>query len=90
MAQQSLGQAIDDGRSLTESEIAGLMAIFASGCRTKNREKLARRFALPLSLWPNHSRFYRVHFDGGRVSYCAGQDYPAEISEARALILMGF
>lgn len=90
MKQDSLGAAIDAGRQLTPAEIEGCMLVLAPHCRAATREKLARRFALPLSLWPNHSRFYRLHFDNARVSYCAGQDYPSEIAELRALILKGF
>ena len=90
MKQNSLGLAIKSGRSLTESEQSQVFAIVGAGCRAKNRERIARRLALPLSLWPNHSCFYRVHFDGDRVSYCAGQDYPAEVRELRAIILGGF
>lgn len=32
---------------------------------------------------PQHWGLSRIHIEGERLSYCAGQDYPAELAEIR-------
>lgn len=87
---RNLSAAISDNGTLTEKQKSELFALLSSRVRAVTRDRLARRLALPLSLWPNHSRFQRVCFEpNGGVSYCAGQDYPSEIAELRGLILKG-
>lgn len=88
---RNLSHAIStDGARLTDTQKNQLFGLLAGRTRAGTRERLQRRINLPLSLWPNYGIFQRVQFepDGG-VSYCAGQNYPAEIAYIRALIIKG-
>jgi hypothetical protein len=86
---KNLRAAIDANHTLNAFQRADLFAMVAKGCRVKTQDALASRLALPLSLWPGHARFERVHLEADGASYCAGQSYPDEIRELRELILKG-
>ncbi len=70
---------------------ASLRDLLSGRCRRENRDKLHRRIAVPLSLWPSYGRFERVLLDDNSngFEYVAGQSYPDEIRELRELILKG-
>lgn len=87
----TLSDAITDGITLSPEQQAELVSILGSKCRKETKERLARRFALPLSLLSNHGLFSRVflRYDREGVTYCAGQDYTSEVRMVRELVLRG-
>lgn len=87
----TLSDAIRDGITLSPEQQAELVNVFGSKCRKETKERLARRFALPLSLLANHGLFTRVflRYDREGVHYCAGQDYTVEVRTVRELVLRG-
>jgi hypothetical protein len=86
----AISAAHDSDVALTDTQKDQLFGLLAGRTRADTRYRLQRRINLPLALWPNYGIFSRVHFEpDGRVSYCAGQDYPAEISYIRGLIIKG-
>lgn len=66
---------------------AAIVALIAPRCRTETRAKLDRRLRNPDSL-KNYGIFDRLTIFP-TVSYCAGQDYPAELATLRKLIIEG-
>src|SRR5574340_319791 len=88
MTQITLAKLISQGATLTDEQKDSLYELVSSRCRQATKENLRRMINLPLTLWENCGRFDRVHLESnGRFSYCAGQDYPAEIRGLRNLIL---
>lgn len=86
---KNLSALIREGGNLPETVQREMLALFGARCRADTRDRLARRLALPLSLWPEYGIFNRVHIEGHSVSYCAGQNYPGEVAYVRSLILKG-
>lgn len=90
MAQMTLQKLIDAKAELTAEQKESLFCLFVGRSRAEARDKLRRRMDTPLSLWPNYGIFGRVHLESdGQFSYCAGQDYPAEVAHVRQLIIKG-
>ena len=91
MKTYTLSDAIRDGITLSPEQQNELLALLGSKCQRKTKERLARRFALPLSLLSNHGIFSRVflRYDREGVHYCAGQSYTDEVRMVRELVLRG-
>jgi hypothetical protein len=66
---------------------AAIVALIAPRCRHETRAKLDRRLKNPDGL-KNYGIFDRLTIFPA-VSYCAGQDYPAELATLRKLIIGG-
>lgn len=64
---------------------AALLHLLTKGCRKETRETIARRLA-SLSSLKNYGIYDRLQISP-TVSYCAGQDYPAEIRTIRELLI---
>jgi len=77
---------------LTEEQRAGLLALFGQGCRQSTKKRLADCFADNCRRVKNCGIMRRVHladgFDG--VSYCAGQDYPSEVTFIRKILIASY
>lgn len=84
-----ISAAKQDGGYLNEQQQESLYILLAKGCRAKMRNRLARRVALPLSLWENYGIYRRVEVGDSSVSYCAGQSYPDEIRTVRECVSGG-
>lgn len=84
--QDSLAQRISCNVDLTEAQVQSGLALLGKGCRaeTKARIMWALR-ACPKLL--SHGIYQRVHIIGDELTYCAGQDYPAEIKIVRNLLI---
>ena len=91
MKTYTLSDAIRDGITLSPGQQQALLALLGNKCRKETKEKLARRFALPLSLMPNYGIFIRVYlsYNTEGVHYCAGQSYTDEVRLVRKLVLEG-
>lgn len=87
--QRTLTQAISYPERVTISDDtrAAIIATIAPRCRYETRAKLDRRLQYPESL-KNYGIFDRLTIFP-TVSYCAGQDYPAELATIRKLIIEG-
>ena len=85
----TLARAIDAGHTLTESQKRQLLQIFGKRCSAETRERLARRFALPLTQWPRWAAFEQIAFEygGELVQLIASQDYGFDRARIRRLIL---
>jgi len=91
MAKQiTLSDVVTSGRVLTESEQSQMLQIFGKRAHAANHERLKQKLSIPTIAWSNHHGYYsRVHFENDGISYCAGQDYRAEIAMVRNLIIGG-
>ena len=85
----SLSDAVNDGITLSPEQQVALLRLIGSGCRAQTKDRLARRLALPLSLWTNYGIFSRVYlrYRSEGVHYCAGQDYTGEVRTVRQCVL---
>ncbi len=83
---QSLSTFISDGKSLTAEQIDSAMEVFGKRCRDSTKIRL--RYALGyVPDIPTFGIYGRVHIEGDRVSYCAGQEYPSEVALVRDLLI---
>ena len=80
----------DSNTELTEEDKEELFDLLKGRSRSPARAKLGRVLDLPLSFicerlpsWMQE----RIHFDHGRWQYCAGQDYPSEITLIRNTLI---
>lgn len=76
-----------DRYQITEEQREQLVALFGKYCQDKTKRRLSSLLRYPSTL-SNYGIYGRVEI-APRVSYCAGQDYPAEIRAVRELILKG-
>ena len=86
------GQTETSSVTLTEQQQTAILEIVGKGCRAETKEKLARRLALPLSLFPTYGIFSRlILWDerDNRPYYIVGQDGNAERKVLRDCILKG-
>lgn len=77
---------IDFVPALTEKQIENFVALFGSGCRKETKESLFYAAKNNFNGIKNIGILGRVEFgeyDTDSVSYCAGQDYPSEITYVR-------
>ena len=72
---------------LTENQRTTFLQMIGSGCRKNTKERLARRIALPLSLWANYGIFTRVVFEKDETNYICGQSWTDEMRTLRECIL---
>jgi len=88
--QDTLQQRITDKQPLTEYEQADLLELLGKGCRDKRKRQLARELSYvpDIDSYGIYSRVF-VNDDGRGASYCAGQDYTAELSLVRKLLTEG-
>lgn len=87
MTQDSLSSRINNKESLSQSDIDQLMDIFGARCHERTKRMLRRVFSWVPDI-DNHGIYQRVHNDPGYGwSYCAGQDYRAELPRIRKLLL---
>ena len=77
------------GGTLPEETQRELFALLSPRCKQATKDKLARRLAMPLSLWPNWHQFTRIQVSSSGVSYCASTHYATELAHVRKLILQG-
>ena len=87
--QTTLSTLINDNADLTEQQKISLFSLLSPRCRQETKVALARKINnVPLSLWSNCGILGRVHVENdGTFSYCAGQDYSAEIATVRKCVL---
>lgn len=87
MTQDSLSSRINNKESLSQSDIDQLMEIFGARCHAQTKRMLRRVFSWVPDI-DNHGIYERIHFDAKYGwSYCAGQDYRAELPRIRKLLL---
>jgi len=86
--QDSLAARIDCGMGVTEDECNAAVAVLGARCRaaTKMRLYWAIKACPSMARYGIYERLY-FHEDGQLCSYCAGQDYTAEIRTVRELLL---
>lgn len=86
--QDSLASRIDCGMGVTDGEANAAVAVLGVRCRetTKARLYWALRACPNMARHGIYERLY-FHEDGQLCSYCAGQDYPAEIRTVRELLI---
>lgn len=84
--QDTLTRRIQTNNSLTENEIEQMMEIFGKRCQEKTKRMLHRVLTWVPDI-DDYGIYGRVHFENGRVSYCAGQSYPDEIRTVRNCLL---
>jgi hypothetical protein len=88
---KTLSDKIYNGEALTDSEIDGIVSLFASRCKREKQLTLRRRLRHLDSL-KNYGIFGRVYFpESGRdaVDYCCGQSWSDEIKLVRELLISG-
>lgn len=87
MRQDSLYQRISDGKPLSPADVDSLVDILGNRCRQKTKNML--RYALQaVPDIPGYGIYERVHNDPGYGwSYCAGQDYRAELPVVRKCLI---
>jgi hypothetical protein len=86
----TLRDRISYGPDLTQKERESFAAMISKGCRANNRDRIARRVMLPLSIWGNYGIYDRVWFgeyNPEECSYCCGQSYTDEMRTLRECIL---
>lgn len=86
------GQTETSHATLTEQQQTAILGIIGKGCRAETKERLARRLALPLSLFPRYGIFSRlILWDerDNRPYYICGQSWTDEMQTLRKLILKG-
>jgi hypothetical protein len=95
--QYSLDRAIHDakfnnGASLTDTQQTQILTIIGKRCRAETKDRLSRRLALPLSLWPSYGIFSRLILADGNDRdpyYICGQSWSDEMRTLRNCILKG-
>lgn len=73
----------------TTVDISELVALIGSRCSLQTKNRLASILTYESSKLPNYGIFERLMFNDHSWSYCAGQDYRAEIKTIRNIILRG-
>jgi len=76
-------------KNLTTRDVINLTTIIGKGCRQKTKDRIASCLTYSSSRLPNYGIFDRLMFEDFEWSYCAGQDYRAEIKTIRELIIKG-
>lgn len=86
------GQTETSSVTLTEQQQTAILNLIGKGCRADTKTRLARRLALPLSLFPTYGIFSRlILWDerDNRPYYICGQSWADEMKTLRDCILKG-
>lgn len=75
-------------KELSVSDISALVDLFGSRCQQHTKDRLWSAF-YNLATLKGAWFFERIMWSNGRWSYCAGQDYTAEISSIRNELVKG-
>jgi hypothetical protein len=73
--------------NLSDKQREGFISIFGKRCRSKTIHVLRRAINDNLRGLRGYDIVRRILFEEEGVSYCPGQDYPAEVAFIRKLIL---
>lgn len=78
----------NDGTShLSINQQAAILAMVGKGCRQPTKDKLARRLAMPLSLWKDYGIYSRLIQEDNDpclgFEYICGQSWPDEMRTLR-------
>lgn len=83
--QDSLAARISCCVPLNEAQVDAGVALLGHRCHARTKAALRRALSSCPQLL-NHGIYRRLHIDGAGMTYCAGQDYPAEIVIVRRLL----
>jgi hypothetical protein len=72
---------------LNEAQQNAILSIIGKGCRQPTKERLARRLALPLSLWERFGIYSRLIIEEAGAYYICGQSWNDEMRTLRECIL---
>jgi len=82
---KTLYDVVARGEMLTESQRESAERLFCARCQEKTRRAFRRCIRYPGSI-ELCGILHRVHIEGEKVSYCAGQSYPDEVRTVRQVI----
>lgn len=87
MKQDTILERLRDGNEINEVQKDSLYNLLAKGARQATKSKLGNRIYHNFFLIPKEGIIGRLHIEGDKVSYCAGQEYISELAFVRRLVI---